>query len=924
MPAATFLPNARTRGARPPLARRGLSDQLRAMSLPRVVRSALPGLAVLCIAPAYAQERPQSGLVEAALLLRQVDGAKRVLMIGAHPDDENSALLATLARGMGAETAYLSLTRGDGGQNLIGPELMEELGIVRTGELLAARAIDGGAQFFTRAVDYGFSKSAEEAFLHWPREELLSDVVWVIRRFRPQVIVSVFSGTPADGHGQHQATGILAREAFRAASDPARFPEQLAHVTPWQPVKLLRNVRREPAGTPATVIETGVFDPVLGRSWYQVAMEGRSQHRSQDMGAPQPPGPRATSLVLVDAVRELAPGSPLFAGVDTSLAAIAGQLPAADRARAAPEIDAYRAAIREAEGLLGVSDPGRAVPALARALGHLEALAQLAGPPRLENPALPMGRGGTEFGRVIAHHTEVAQRAVLAAAGIVVDARTGDALLVPGEETTLTVSVWNGGRYQVVLARPQTIASAGWQVSGLTAAPDGRGGPPPADPNGTGIEPGQLATWTFRVQLPADTPPSVPYFMRLPREGDLYRWPDDPEVRALPIDPPPLQAGAVLELVVEEGAEPTRIGVFREAPFVGVAQASGEFREPVLVVPAVSVAVDQPTMAWPLGDPLPRRVVVRLRGEAERGVRGTVRLEVPAGWSVAPAAAPFAFTGAGEATSAAFRVTPPADSNASADAAERVLVVAQAEDGRRWDRTVDIIDYPHIRRAAVLEAAEVAITRLDVQVAPGLRVGYVMGTGDGGFEALRQLGVEVELLGPEQVSAGDFAAFDAIVAGVRAYETRADLVATNARLLDFARAGGTVVVQYQQYQYAAGGFAPYPVEISRPHDRVTDEHAPVRVLEPSAPVLTAPNRIGPADWEGWVHERGLYFLGRWDERYAPVLEMADPGEAPLRGSLLIAPVGEGIYVYTGLAFFRQFPAGVPGAYRLFANLVSLN
>ena len=886
---------------------------------------------LLAVPPVFGQARSQAGVVEAALLLRQLDGVKRVLMIGAHPDDENSALLATLARGMGAETAYLSLTRGDGGQNLIGPELMEGLGIVRTGELAAARAIDGGRQFFTRAIDYGFSKSADEAFAHWPREELLRDVVWVIRVFRPHVIVSVFSGTPSDGHGQHQAAGIMAREGFSAAGDPDRFPDQLDHVDAWRPIKLLRNARRDPEGTPMIVIETGAFDPVLGRSWYQVAMEGRSQHRSQDMGAAQRPGPRTTSLVLVDAVREIDPTAGLFAGVDTTLAGLAVTLRYGDRATV--EIDAYRTAIRETEAALGVSDPGRAVPPLARALGHLDALAGMAPASGAEDAPVPDRRSATEFGHAVAHHAAVAQRALLAAAGIVVDAATEDDLLVPGQETFVTVQVWNGGRYRIERARPRIVVPAGWRAFQVPAraSDSGRGGaqPPPTELPASGgpIEPGRLARWSFRVAVPADAAPTEPYFMRDTRVGDLYRWPADPGLHGLPSAPPPIEGGADLEVAVGESAEVAETRLRLEAPFVGVAQASGEFREPVLVVPAVSVAIDQPTMVWPLSDSSPREIAVRVKGEADEGVRGSVRLEAPTGWTVAPASAAFEVNEPGAISSVSFLVSPPSSAEeATSAAADRVELRAIAEgvDGRQWDRTVEVVDYPHIRRAAYLVPAGVEVIRVPVRVAEGLRVGYVMGTGDGGFEALRQIGVDAELLTPARVSAGEFRGLDVVVVGVRAYETRSDLVSANARLLDFARTGGTVIVQYQQYQYGDGAFAPYPVRISRPHDRVTDEHASVRILDPSSPILNAPNRIASEDWNGWVHERGLYFLGEWGAPFTPLLEMADPGEEPLQGSMLVAPLGEGLYVYTGLAFFRQFPAGVPGAYRLFANLVSLD
>ena len=890
-------------------------------ALPRP-RAAVPiALLLAALAPAVpgsaaGQEPPRAGLVDAALRLRQLDGVKRVLMIGAHPDDEDSALLAALARGYGVETAYLALTRGDGGQNLIGPELSAGLGIVRTGELLAARGIDGGRQYFTRALDYGFSKSADEAFAHWPREELLRDVVWVVRTFRPQVIVSVFSGTPADGHGQHQAAGLLAPEAFEAAADPARFPEQLAYVQPWRTTTLLRRERGDSAKV--TTVQTGVFDPVLVRSWYQVAMDGRSQHRSQDQGAAQPPGPRETRLVMVKSAAARA-GDPIFAGVDTTLAGLLAAVPPDSLARATQLVRAYRDAIHGAEASISVVDPGRAAPPLARAIRQLELLA-------------PLAPAGSELAHAIEHHRRVATDAFFDAAGIVVEAATADGVLVPGDETTVTVRVWNGGPYAVDSARATVALPAEWTATPAAAAARGGGGGgffggapasvrAPADVAASGrIEPGELATWSYRVQVPADAPPTEPYFMRAPRDGDLFHWPDDPTVWGLPFDPPVIRAGATLRVAARADEPRLTLASVAEAPFVGVNQAFGEYREPVLVVPAISVATDQATMAWPLADRTARDVAVRLRSETEATLDGNVRLEAPAGWTVEPASIRFQVAGRNAVTSAMFRVRPPAGGRA-----ERVVLRAVAESGgRSWDRTIDVVDYPHIRRTAYREPADVEVSRVAVDVKPGLRVGYVMGTGDGGYEALRQMGVKAELLTPDRVSVGDFAGLDAVVIGVRAYEVRPDLVAANARLLDFARAGGTVVVQYQQYQYSNGGFAPYPVKINNPHDRVTDETAPMRMLDLESPVFKAPNRITAEDFEGWKQERGLYFLGTWDDHYTPLLEMNDPGEAPLRGSLVVTPLGKGLYVYTALAFFRQFPAAVPGAYRLFANLVSLD
>ncbi|MBW3535516.1 MAG: PIG-L family deacetylase [Gemmatimonadetes bacterium] len=833
-----------------------------------------------------------------------------------------AALLAALARGTGAETAYLSLTRGDGGQNLIGPELDEGLGVVRTGELLAARELDGGRQFFTRAFDYGYSKSAQEAFSNWPREELLRDVVWVVRAFRPQVVVSVFSGTPSDGHGQHQAAGIMAREAFRVAADPGRFPDQLAEgVAPWQPSKLYRLAWRDPEAASDTV-PTGDFDPLLGRSWYQLAMESRSQHRSQAMGAARPAGRRSSGLVLEESVVDAAPGAGLFAGVDTALAALAGELGAGkDAARS--HIRGYREALREAEASLSALRPWVAAPALARGLGHLA---------EVERAARADGARGAALGRAVERRVEVGRKALLAASGVTLDVTVDEGLVVPGEAVSVTVEVWNGGPYPVDEASALLHMPPGWSAEPLLEPLEGgqrfgrarATGRAPREVAASGrLDPGELARWRFRVALPHDADLSRLYYLERERDGGMYRWPDDPELRGRAKDPPPVHGEARLVVRVPVDGSLTEVPAAprRAARHVEVDRAEGEVREPLLVVPAVSVGLSPRTMAWPVSLHEERTLSVTLAAEAAAGVRGTLEMEAPPGWTAEPRSIPFAFDGPGQERSLEVRVRPPAS---LAPGRHLLKAVAVTDDGRRFEEALRVVDYPHIERVAMFDPAETVVSAAPVAVAEGRRVAYVMGSGDDGYRVLRQLGADVELLDPERVRRGDFAGFDVVVLGVRAYETRPDLVASNEALLDFARAGGTVVVQYNRYEYPQGGFAPYPLDISRPHDRITDPAAPVRLLRPDAPVFTTPNRITDEDFAGWVQERGLYFLGEWDPRYTPLLEMADPGEEPTRGALVVAPLGEGLYVYTGLAFFRQFPVGVPGAYRLFANLVSLD
>ncbi len=872
-------------------------------------------------APTAAQ---QPGLLGTALLMRQLDGVKRVLMIAAHPDDEDTSLLATLARGMGAETAYLSLSRGEGGQNFIGPRLHEGLGVIRTGELVAARALDGGAQYFTRAFDFGYSKSLDEALEFWPLEEVLRDVVYVVRKFRPHVIVSVFSGTPRDGHGQHQLAGVTAREAFTAAGDPDRFPElAAAGVTPWTPSKLYRSVRFSP-GEATLSIPSGDFDPVLGRSHFQLAMESRSRHRSQEMGAGQAMGPRRSSLSLEASVVGGIEDDGVFAGVDTTLfGQIGPPLPAGWPTDAEQRLDRYREALAKArQGLSGATTEG-AVPGLVEGAGILRRLLAEA----------PEGEGKRVLERRLAQVSE----AVLAAAGVMTEVRVGRELLTPGESVVVDVTVWNGGSADLSGVDPAVLLPPGWEASRTEESARGtprsrffRAPPLPTPADGR-IAGDEVGRWSWRVSVPPDARPSAPYYLAGERDGGLYEWPDDARLWALPFDPVPVRAGIALEV------DGVALRVERDGEFIGVDQATGEYRKRVLVAPAIDVAVDPPWMVWPSGMTEARAIGVVLTNTSATARSGSLRLEVGEGWSVEPATVSFALEPDGANASFAFVVTPPRDRFGGESVIRAVASSVSEPSGgpetardRFPDRfgvesvmETDLIDYPHIPRAMMVREAAVRISVVPVAADTGLRVGYIMGSGDDGAAVLRQIGMEVDELGPAVVRAGDFASYDVLVLGIRAYETREDLVAANEAILDFARAGGTVIVQYNKYEFPAGGFAPYPVTINRPHDRVTDETAPVTLLAPESPVFAGPNRIGDADFEGWVQERGLYFLGEWDERYTPVMEMADPGEEPKRGGLLVGRVGDGLYVYTGLAFFRQFPAGVAGAYRLFANLVSL-
>jgi hypothetical protein len=442
--------------------------------------------------------------------------------------------------------------------------------------------------------------------------------------------------------------------------------------------------------------------------------------------------------------------------------------------------------------------------------------------------------------------------------------------------------------------------------------PDGWSAPEGLDP-ATRLGPGEIQQWEVHIPVPAGAELSREYYLAEPRDGALYRWPADGSLMGRPKNPP-LFTGRVTLTVGE-----ATVTALQPGSFVTVDQANGQLRLPVFVVPKISVGVEPSSSAWPVAATEARSVAVAVENLSLERVQGDVRLVAPTGWDVAPEEYPLTLAGEGGESSFRFEVRP--EPGAAAGKATFRAVVTSG--GREYGEGVTFIDYPHVDPAPLFRPAEFTASHFPVTVAQGLRVGYIMGPGDSGYEALLDLGVQAELLGPDQVRAGDLSRFDTIVLGIRAYETRPDLVASNERLLDYARGGGTVIVQYQQYQYPQGGYAPLPVEIANPHDRVTDPDAEVTFLHPDNPILSSPNRIDEHDFEGWVQERGLYFLNTWDEGYTPLLEMSDPGEDPKQGALLVTRLGEGAYVYTGLALFRQFPAGVPGAFRLPANLVSL-
>jgi LmbE family N-acetylglucosaminyl deacetylase len=791
-----------------------------------------------------------AGDAETRLALERMNVLGSVLMIGAHPDDEQSATLAYLARGRLIRTAYLSATRGEGGQNLLGPEQGDLLGIIRTEELLAARRIDGASQYFTRAIDFGYTKSAEETLAKWGREGTLADMVWVIRRFRPDVIILCFSGTPRDGHGQHQASAILGKEAFTAAADPKRFPEQLKWVQPWQARRMLWGVYGRPPETPGLLsIDTGEYNPVLGHSYVEIAGMSRSMHRSQGMGSPRRRG--AATAMLVPVAGDPATKD-LFDGVDTTWNRVPG----------GAEVGRLLA---EAARSLDPDHPDKVIPLLIDARRRMASL---------KSPWVDCKRKDLD-------------EAIALCAGLWLDASANGHQVVPGASLTVRTTALNRSHVPIRLlsvAMDQTV---------------------PVDAELPFNEPSaQEFTW----KIPASAAYSQPYWLVEPRHGDAYTVPDQLLV-GLP-ENPPLETVRFRLRVGGEEIELTRPVINRY-----VDRLRGELTRSVAIVPPIALRFTEPVIVFP--NISGRRVEVALTTNITNAA-GELHLEAPSGWRIEPASIPFHLSGDGEETTLAFEVTP-------FDGATRGNLHAIASLGnQRYSSAMTVIDYTHIRPETVFPRAATDLVRADVRVL-AKHIGYVMGAGDDVPQVLRQLGCDVKLLTPGDLASGDLSSFDAIVTGVRAYNVRPDLGANQQRLLDYVSRGGTLVVQYNVINFRAptpalDNLGPYPLEIGR--DRVSVEDVPVSFPNPSSPLLQQPNRITEADFQGWVQERGLYFASKWDPRYQTLLESHDPGESPKPGGTLYVRYGKGAYVFTAYSWFRQLPAGVPGALRAFANLLS--
>ncbi len=885
-----------------------------------------------------------SGAAQTWRLLKKLHTRASLLMIVAHPDDEDGGTLAYESRGLGVRTELMTLNRGEGGANVMSSDLWDALGLVRTEELLQAGRYYGlDKQYFSSVVDYGFSKSLKEALDQWGHDRILEEAVRVVRTARPLVISSVFVGGPTDGHGNHAAAGMLAQEVFKAAGDPRMFPGQIrAGLMPWTPLKEYARVPvfrtsdkgaydyathqwgpfgvqnhitgRWEAGAVSTTVSVpvGTYDSMLGLTYLQISREGLGFQKSQNGGTEIPlPAEQASNYHRFGShvpARDKEAG--FFDGINVSLAGIAdlaGPNPPTFLGDGLRHIDG---AVESAIANFSARDPSSIAATLAEGLKSTDALLAA-----VETSSLAAEQK-YNLRHELTIKQEQFQQALQASLGISVEAdivpAAGPAgarpqargaqetfqMAVPGQNIHARVHLFNGGSHSVEVEEVALKPSSGksWNVKPETQAPGQ-------------LESGKAADIGFAATVPADEPFTRPYFTRPDMEQSYYDFADGAG-RNLPLAPYPLAATVRIRF---EGAAFEMANVVQ---VISMAAGPGVQRYPMPVGPPVSVTIRPSAGIVPLGQ-TSFPVSVRLRNNLEGVARETVHLELPDGWSSEPQSIPVNFTQAGEELAVAFTIHP-------GKIAEQLYQITAAADyaGKSYREGYITTGYTGLRPYFLYNPATYNATGTDVKMAPSQNIAYIEGSGDDVPAALEALGLRVSFLSAQDLASADLGKYDSIIVGVRAYAVRPDLIANNARLLKYVENGGVVMVQYNTPEYDHN-FGPYPYVMTNDPEEVTDEKSAVTILDPKDPLLNWPNVIKPKDFDGWIEERGSKFLSSWDPRYKPLLETHDDGQLPQKGGLVYARYGKGVYIYNAYAFYRQLPLGVPGAYRIFANLLSL-
>ncbi|WP_074406547.1 MULTISPECIES: PIG-L family deacetylase [Aquimarina] len=787
-----------------------------------------------------------------------------VLYVAAHPDDENTRLISYMSNQVKARTAYLSLTRGDGGQNLIGPEIRELLGVIRTQELLAARRTDGGEQLFTRANDFGYSKHPDETLSIWDKKEVLGDVVWAIRNFKPDVIINRFNHrTPGSTHGHHTSSAMLSVEAFDITGDKTVYPDQLNYTEIWQPKRLFFNTswwfygsRENFAKADKTnllAFDTGTYYPSLGLSNTEIASLSRSQHKSQGFGST---GSRGQQSEYIELIKGDLPKDKMnvFEGIDTSWNRVKG-------GKAIGDI------LYQVEKDFDFKNPSASIPRLVKAYQLIQ---------QLENKHWK------------AVKTKEIQEIITAASGLYLEAVATEANTTKGSEITLKVEAINRSTNTITL---QSIKIAAVNINDVSEKV---------------LKNNIRNNFEFKGSIPSNFDFTNPYWLNNKGTLGMYNVSDQKLIGRPETDH---KIKALFTVVIDGVAIPFS----KDVVYKTNDPVKGEVYKPFEIIPTISASIKDKVIIYANG--ASKQIPVTIKA-GKANLNGKVALVHPEGWQVTPAAINFNLSQKGEEKTIIFTLTSPQTQS------EGYISPKIEIDGNLYSKEVITIDYDHIPYQTVVLPSETKVVRLDIKK-KGENIGYIEGAGDVVPESLQQIGYKVTTIDPESISTESLRPFDAIVVGIRAYNTVEQLKFKQQYLLEYVKNGGNLIIQYNTSHRlkVTDNLGPYPLKLSR--DRVTDENAKITFLAPEHQVLNSPNKITANDFKGWVQERGLYFPNEWSKEYTPILAANDKGESEKKGPLLIAKYGKGHYVYTGLSFFREFPAGVSGAYRLFANMLSL-
>lgn len=852
--------------------------------------------------------------------LKKLQTRASLMMFTAHPDDEDGGMLAYESRGQGARVALLTLNRGEGGANVMSSDFFDALGLVRTMELLKAGEYYGVNQYWTRVIDYGFSKTKAESISKWTHDRVLYDVVRVVRMERPLVITSVFVGGPSDGHGNHQTAGAMAQEAFKAAGDPNMFPDQItAGLKPWTPMKDYARVpfrmrRGGGESLPANVqIPEGDYDPVLGGSYVQISREGLGYQKSQNGGGSIPkPGELASPYHRFGSTIPAADQeASFFEGIDTSLQGIATLAKGGDTGFLTRGLTAMNEAVNAALHEFSAVHPEKSASSLADGMKRTMALIEQVKRSDLSEDSkynvlheLEIKR--VQFNNALAEALGLAVNATVTPAtemNPIMAQFLGDAetfrMAIPGQKFNVKLRVVNRSpeKVQLVKTSVEPVAQKSkWQVSGGERSTDSLANDKPMD-------------LKYSVTVPENATFTRPYFQRPDIEQSYYTVTDERFLNR-PLSPYPLAGWADFEY---KGA-PIRMGQYVQT--IQRLTGQGSVYLPLVVGPAIGVAIAPQAGIVPLSEKS-FNVTAVVHSNVKGPATGTVKLAVPSGWKTDPASVSFETSDDGQDQSGTFKITP----SQLTEKTYNITAVADYK-GNHYTEGYSTTGYPTLMPYFLYRPATYRLSGVDVKVAPGLKVGYVMGSGDAVPASLDHLGVHVSFLGPLEIASGDLSSYDVILLGVRTYAAREDLAIYKGRLLEYVKNGGVMIVQYNTPEFDRN-FGPYPYSMTNNPEEVTDEASKVQILNASNPIFNWPNKITEADFTNWVEERGSKWMKTWDSKYEPLLEAHDEGQEPQRGGLLYAKYGKGVYIYNAWSFYRQLPEGVPGAYRLFANMLSL-